>query len=244
MIKRQAGSTVWYEFEILQPFSYLRHGCFQSLNAASAAEGNNQPSIHETRGLIRSAFFGDHQGWLIEMNQVHGANIAVISSPSSPSGAYDGMATALCNTALLVKHADCQACLFFDPEHRVISAVHCGWRGNVQNIYEAAIACLQKQYGTRPEQLLACISPSLGPCHAEFKNWKQEFPSSFEIFRQENDHFNLWQISRQQLLACGLRPFHIEISGICTYCLPDQFFSYRRNKTTMRNATCIALASE
>jgi YfiH family protein len=175
------------------------------------------------------------------MHQVHGTDVAVLSSEASPIGSYDAIATSLRNIALLVVHADCQGCLLFDPKHRVIANVHCGWRGSVKNIYKAAITRLREEWGTREEDLVACISPSLGPCHSEFKNWKEELPASFEAFRLTDDHFDFWEISRHQLLSCGLAHSHIEIAGLCTYCHPELFFSYRRDNTSQRNATCIAL---
>ena len=41
-------------------------------------------------------------------------------------------------------------------------------------------------------------------------------------------HIDLWEANRQQLLAYGVKPEHIEISGICTYHNNDDFFSARR----------------
>ena len=202
---------------------------------------NLAPSHREDRRLMAAALFESPSIPLIGMHQAHGAHVACISSPSAPLEACDAMVTSLHNIALLVVHADCQACIFVDPEHQVIANVHSGWRGSVQNIYKATIEQLQSKWGTRPEELIACISPSLGPCHAEFTNWKEELPASFEPFRKENDHFDFWEISRHQLLSCGLSASHIEIAGLCTYCHPDLFFSYRRTRTAERNATCIAL---
>ena len=246
MIRKQRDNVVWYEFELLQPFPYVRHGCFPFLNVVSSGP---DPTVAENRRQIATALFQSSEGRLIEVNQVHGTDIAIISSNSSPSGTYDAMATSLNNIALLIKHADCQAALFFDPEHRVIASVHCGWKGSVQNIYKAVIARLRDEWGTREQALIVCIAPSLGPCHAEFANWKEELPASFEPFRQEEafakasgeSHFDFPQISRHQLLSCGIAPSHIEIAEMCTYCHPELFFSYRRDKTIQRNATCIAL---
>jgi YfiH family protein len=240
MIRKQRDTIVWYEFELLQPFPYLRHGCFPSLNV-TPSHHDYQHTVLENRRLITTALFGTSYGSLIDMHQVHGADVAILSSSASPVGSYDAMATSLSYNALLVKHADCQGCLLFDPEHHVIAAVHCGWRGSVQNIYQATIAQLRKTWGSREESLIACISPSLGPCHAEFIGWEEELPASFEPFRKGNNHFDFWAISRHQLLSCGITPSHIEIAGLCTYCHPELFFSHRRDKTPQRNATCIAL---
>ena len=41
-------------------------------------------------------------------------------------------------------------------------------------------------------------------------------------------HIDLWEANRMQLLQSGLQPERIEVSGICTYQHPDDFFSARR----------------
>ena len=243
MIRKQHGSIVWYEFELLQPFPFLRHGCFTRLSSLNVAfsSGESPSTTKENRRLITAALFEDSPGSLLGVHLVHGADVAIISSSVAPSGTFDAMATSLPQIALLTQHADCQACLLFDPRHRVIANVHAGWRGSVQNIYATTIERLHKEWGTRKQELIACISPSLGPCHAEFKNWEEELPACFTPFQQNGHFFDFWEISRHQLLTCGLAPSHIEIAGLCTYCHPDLFFSYRRDKTAQRNATCIAL---
>jgi len=45
----------------------------------------------------------------------------------------------------------------------------------------------------------AAISPSLGPCCAEFINHRQELPASFLAFQTRANYFDFWQISRTQL---------------------------------------------
>lgn len=51
----------------------------------------------------------------------------------------DGFITNMKNLPLMVRFADCQGVLMFDPVARVIAAVHSGWRGNVQNIIGQAV---------------------------------------------------------------------------------------------------------
>ena len=141
----------------------------------------------------------------------------------------------------MIKHADCQACLIYDPEHNVIAAIHCGWRGNEQNIYDKVIKKLSSRWGSSPDSLLACIGPSLGPLHAEFTEWKKELPESFWPFQKEPNHFDLWAIAEDQLHKSGIKKSHIEIARMCTYEEKDLFYSFRRDGLTGRNATCIFL---
>jgi copper oxidase (laccase) domain-containing protein len=105
--------------------------------------------------------------------------------------------------------------------------VHCGWRGNVQNIYAAIIAAMKATYGSKPANLFVCISPSLGPNNAEFMNYHRELPESFWSFRIGEKHFNLWEISRWQLMCAGVLEDHIQIAEVDT-CSNEEYFSYRR----------------
>jgi copper oxidase (laccase) domain-containing protein len=95
---------------------------------------------------------------------------------------------------------------------------------------------------TKKENLRVCISPSLGPNHAEFKNYKEEFPKSFWPFKiGESFYFNLWDIAKAQLIEAGVEDKNIEIKRVCTYANPKDYFSYRRENMSGRNATAIAL---
>ncbi len=118
----------------------------------------------------------------------------------------------------MIRHADCQATIFYDPEHNAIANVHCGWRGNVQNIYRATAFEMRKTFSSKPENILVGISPSLGPEKSEFINYRKEFPESFLPYEIKPTYFDLWAISRMQLEASGILPHHIEVASICTKC--------------------------
>jgi len=88
----------------------------------------------------------------------------------------DGLITSEPGVGLLIQQADCQAVLLHDPEQRVIGAVHNGWRGSTLNIIAKTVAVMEDYYGVNPKNLKAVISPSLGPCCAEFIDFQQELP--------------------------------------------------------------------
>lgn len=145
------------------------------------------------------------------------------------------------NVGLMIKHADCQAAIFYDPLHHAVANVHCGWRGNVKNIYREIVEAMGQRYGSRPQDLLVGISPSLGPQASEFRNYIKELPKSFWEFQIKPLYFDLWEISKQQLMGCGILSHHIEIAKICTFSTPEDCFSYRREKRSGRHATIVAL---
>ena len=88
---------------------------------------------------------------------------------------------------------------------------------------------------------MAALGPSLGPCCAEFRNYREEFPPEFRTYQVKPTYFDLWSLSRDQLLAAGLDPQKIDIAGICNRCRGEEFFSYRRDRLTGRQGAVIAL---
>ncbi|MBS0623829.1 MAG: laccase domain-containing protein [Verrucomicrobia bacterium] len=177
---------------------------------------------------------------LSRLEQCHSAHV-VEASPSLLQRA-DGMSTQQLGLGLMILHADCQAAIFYDPIHRAIAAVHCGWRGNVGNIYQNTVLHMHKSYGTQPQDLRVGISPSLGPEACEFINYKTELPPEFLPFKFKTCHFNLWEISRWQLLQAGVLDHHIEFSGMCTYTHTADCYSYRRSKLCGHHATFVMLS--
>jgi hypothetical protein len=145
------------------------------------------------------------------------------------------------DVGLFIKHADCQAVIFYDPIEKALGCIHAGWRGNVKNIYGQAVGKMRHIYGSKPENLLVGISPSLGPCCGEFIHYEKEIPREFWIFQVRPFYFDLWEMARFQLLKAGILPHHIEIAPLCTSCNTADFYSYRKEKTTGNNATIVCL---
>ena len=178
---------------------------------------------------------------LIWSNQVHGNIVEPLPAISELRVPCDGMTTAEPDKGLMIHHADCQAAIFYDPLKHALGAVHCGWRGNVQNIYAETVRSMKSRFGTQPEDLLVAISPSLGPENGEFIHFRQELPETFWPFQVKPTYFDLWAISEWQLIECGVLPHHIQIARINTYAHPEDYFSYRRCKIRGGNATVAML---
>ena len=219
---------------------------FASLNTAFTVGDqvervqNNRQRIKQSLGINR----------LVSARQVHGEQIHRIEEvpeQDEEREGFDALLTDRRGVGLMIQHADCQAILLHDPVQSVIAAVHCGWRGSVINIIDKTVRAMSSSYGSRPADMTAAISPSLGPCCAEFINYRQELPASFLPFQERDTYFDFWRISSWQLIEAGLQPHKIRTAEICTCCSPD-YFSYRRavrqsNGITGRNCTLIALAS-
>jgi len=216
-------------------------GAYESLNV-SLAVGDGQEQVAENLGRMRQAL------GLVRLAgaaQVHGGRAAVITSLDQAREedvpAVDILVTSVPGLGLLIKQADCQAVMFFDPVNRVVANVHAGWRGQVMDILGQTVRLLQSRFGTRPADLYAAIGPSLGPCCAEFRNFRREFPPDLWTYQVRPTYFDLWRLSRDQLTAAGLLPARLDFAGLCTRCGADDFYSYRRDKITGRQGAIIAL---
>ncbi len=246
--------TRWQTFLTDQP-GFCRFAMFDRHGGASA-EPFASFNTSYTVGDLRAAVAGNRKRvkdflgveFLLSARQIHGDRIFCLEKRPGEDyevDGYDALLTDLPDVGIMIQHADCQAVMLFDPVCKVIGAVHCGWRGSAQDILGKTVKMMTDAYGSRPVDVLAAISPSLGPCCSEFINHNQELPPGFHSFMVRENHFDFWQITRVQLIESGLRSASITVSGICTACSTD-YFSYRRAKRlgddrTGRNCSVVAL---
>lgn len=195
----------------------------------------NCPELHHAI-FLRETPFEAIEGLVTtpvcKLEQVHSP--WVYRAPASAPG--DGLYTTQKECALLIKHADCQAAIFYDPVSQTLACVHAGWRGLVQNIYTATIQKL-KGKGVNPRNLLVAIGPSLGPKNGEFKGWASYFPPHFGAYQVKENYFDLRAVAKDELISQGVLPHHIAIAPHCTVEEPALFHSWRRDKTHERNGT-------
>lgn len=219
---------------------------YASLNlSTSVGDRNERVGINRRRAI--EALQLPH---LVAVKQTHSDRVLVVEPAhlDTEVPGYDALISDLPGVGLLIQQADCQAILLAAPQQGVIAAIHSGWRGSVLDIIGTTVRCLQKNFQVAPTDLFAAISPSLGPCCAEFIQYRRELPVWMHAFQVRPEFFDFWAISLHQLLRAGLRPAHIDGAALCTRCNP-QFFSYRRAvKTTGgitgRNGSIIGLRQQ
>jgi YfiH family protein len=216
-------------------------GAYHSLNVSLAVGDGREAVARNLRRMQQALGLTGLAG----AAQVHGGRAAVITSAEQAREEdipeVDILVTTVPGLGLLIKQADCQAVMFYDPVKRVAANVHCGWRGQVHNILGETVRLLQDRFATRPADLYAAVGPSLGPCCAEFRNFRQELPPPLWTYQVRPTYFDLWRLSRDQLAAAGVSPARIDLAGLCTRCGPGDFYSYRRDKVTGRQGAIIAL---
>ena len=192
-------------------------------------------------------------------NQIHGGAVRTVTTADLKADPYDkvtyeadGLMTDLPGVALVIYSADCIPILFYDPERRVIAAVHAGWRGTAAGIATAAVARMKDVYGCRPENILAAIGPGIGPdcfeTHEDVPNAMTAALSTAvlqHIKIKENGKFSvdLKGVNAMRLEQAGLDPAHIAVSQVCTACDQERFWSHRRQGTSRGSmAAAIQLA--
>jgi YfiH family protein len=193
------------------------------------------------------------------------------ASSGPPVRSGDASITATPRLLLGVQTADCVPILLVDPKRRAVAAVHAGWRGTLARIVEKTVGQLHMHFGSRPADLLAALGPSIGGCCYEVgpelvTQFSSQFADAADWFDEprtgeepnplqwlnmmppghqpppKNVRLDLRKANRSQLLSAGLPEKNIFLSGLCTACRPDLFFSYRKQgPRSGRLLTVIAL---
>ncbi len=126
--------------------------------------------------------------------------------------------------------------LLHDPRNGIIGLAHAGWMGTLRDVATATIEAMKKNYGSNPADIIAGIGPSIGPDHYEIGadvilQVMQKYGDDSELFLKSHNgkiHFNLWEANRVALEQAGVG--QIEVSGICTACHTEDWFSHRAEK--------------
>jgi len=252
MSMHKQGSLQQHNMLTFAALSYpmLFHGVFNRSGGASPAPwdsqnvsfglGDDPGNVRANRAGIKKALGCSH---LVSARQIHGSQVYHVKENPGKDlevEGYDALVTNVTGLGLMIQQADCQAVMLFDPEKKAVGIAHVGWRGSAAGIIAATVSAMRQAYATEAADLTAAISPSLGPCCAQFVNYRSELPASFHGYQVRPDYFDFWAISRDQLRAAGVRPENVHAAGICTRCSKD-YFSYRRERETGRSASVIGL---
>jgi len=212
-------------------------GIYQTMNLAFRRD--DPDSVRENYRRICGALGIDAEN-IIFSHQRHHTNLRRVTESDRGKGLFrlrdyddiDGLLTNEPSLVLTAFSADCVLLFFLDPVKKAIALSHAGWRGTVANMAGVTVAAMAREFGSDPADILAGISPSIGPCCFEVG---PEVADAFrqagygDMIQQRNDQItvDLWAVNRRQLLDAGLRETNIDVAGLCTMCHPELFFSHR-----------------
>lgn len=262
LIERSKGTVRYFTFESLAAHAGVdavvttRHGgestgAFATMNLGGRT-GDDADVVRRNRARAAS-IVGAAPAWLTFGRQVHGARVATVGNADRGSAFddTDALITSAALVPLVILTADCAALVFFDPVHRAIGVAHAGWRGTLARVAARTIEAMGTAFGSHPDDLVAAVGPSIGPCcyevgsevidavaaafpdHAEELLLEPDMASAGSFRASVNEdqkHFDLWGANELVLRAAGVREDRIETSRLCTSCRTDLFYSHRAEK--------------
>lgn len=232
---------------VIQGFSTklggVSEGKFATLNF-TFTRGDNPDHVMENYRRM-AAVLGVDEKRMVLSYQTHTTNVRLVTEEDAGKGIVkerdykdiDGLITNVPGITLVTFFADCVPLYFLDPTHKAIGLSHSGWRGTVSRMGAVTIDKMKEAYGTRAEDLLVCIGPSIcGDCYEVGEEVALEFKKAFakenwnQILREkDNGKFmlDLWKANEILLKEAGVKPEHIQTTDICTHCNSDYLFSHR-----------------
>jgi polyphenol oxidase len=191
---------------------------------------------------------------VVSVKQVHGTDALLVDQPIETGttfpGEWDAVITNQPGVLVTVRTADCVPILLHDPIHRVVAAVHSGWRGSVAGIVPKTLITMQQEFGSLADSLHVAIGPSAGSCCYEVDepvlNALRSYPFWKLVVRETGPGralLDLREFVRRQAQAAGVLQQHMWTVSHCTICRPDLFFSYRREgvvKDTMTSGIMLS----
>ncbi len=252
MLSHHQNNIPFFRFEQLPENGRLHHAIFTRQGGTSPAPFdslNLSVSVPDEKERVyanrRRAYgiYGRDTGAVVHAHLVHGRAVGRVTQAHNGTWfpEVDGIITNEPGCALAMNYADCTPIFLYDPEHQAIGLGHAGWQGTVQDLPGAMVGAMVASFGSDPAQLIAGIGPCIGPCCYEVGEQvitavHHTFPAAADLFlppprgkrpfsQGNGPHFDMPEANRRNLAKAGVG--HIELSGLCTACRTDLFFSHR-----------------
>ena len=251
---KEKNGVLWLSFPLLEQTGIVvqgfttriggvSRGIFSAMNLGSS-RGDDPEAVRENFRLAAGALGipADSLTATVQTPTNHVRRVGAgdrgsgITRPSEYTD-VDGLLCGEPEVALTAFFADCVPLFFVDPVRRAIALAHSGWRGTVRRIGRVTVEQMKKEFGTRPEDLVAAVGPSIcRDCYEVGEEVAEQFARSFGpeaesaiLEKKENGKYqlDLWEANRRVLLEAGLRPEKIQLPWLCTCCNPELLFSHR-----------------
>lgn len=217
-------------------------GMFESLNL-SFTRGDDEADVQENYARVAS-FFGTDKTQFVCSDQTHTTNVRRVGKADAGYGVtrprpykdVDGLVTDEPGIILSTFYADCVPLFFVDPVHRAIGLSHSGWRGTVGRMGAETLLAMEREFNTRPEEVLAAVGPSIcQDCYEVSADVADAFYKEFpghekEILLNKGNgkyQLDLWKTNEIILREAGIVEEHLAVTNICTCCNSQLLFSHR-----------------
>lgn len=223
----------------------VSEGIYESLNL-SFTRGDIRESVEENFRRVAKALGTEYENFVCS-EQTHTTNVRKVTRQDAGKGLtcnrdytdVDGLITNEAGLVLSTFYADCVPLYFVDPVNRAIGLSHSGWRGTVGRIGKVTLEAMQKEFGTKPEEVICAIGPSIcQSCYEISQDVADEFKNEFKSYETEilldkkngKYQLDLWRTNELVLLEAGVRPKHLAVTNICTCCNHRLLFSHRASQ--------------
>ncbi|MGW4288393.1 peptidoglycan editing factor PgeF [Streptomyces sp. NPDC004673] len=233
----QRGHVSGAHFAFTDRWGGVSAAPYAELNLGGAV-GDDPGAVMTNRELAAKAA-GVDPARVVWMNQVHGAEVAVVEEPwgERPVPEVDALVTARRGLALAVLTADCVPVLLADPVAGVVAAAHAGRPGMLAGVVPAAVRAMTA-LGAEPGRIVARTGPAVcGRCYEVPEAMRAEVAAAEPAAHAETSWgtpaVDVSAGVHAQLDRLGVRDR--ERFPVCTR-ESDDHFSYRRDRATGRLA--------
>ncbi|NTW30634.1 MAG: polyphenol oxidase family protein [Candidatus Moranbacteria bacterium] len=197
-------------------------------------DGPNEESVRNRGHFFDS--IGLSGKVVVSAGPVHGIGTAFVHAedPTYIPGT-DALITREIGVALSVTGADCFPIYFEDSAAGVIGLAHAGWRGIVGGIIENVVSGMIA-VGADPANVRLHVGPGICSRHFEIRadvlGYFSDYPDAISRVNHDGHttyHVDLRHVIRYRSIAAGISDARVSESDECTFCLPDRYYSYRRD---------------
>jgi len=170
------------------------------------------------------------QDGMASLRQIQSDLSLVADRPEGCVGEGDALLTAEPGVTVSVRTADCFPVLLVDLHHHAVAAVHAGWRGSADGVVAKTLRRMRDELRTNAADISAAIGPGIGACCYQVG---QEVARRFGLAQAEwarAGRLDLAAENQRQLMECGVPRESISLAGLCTFCDPARFYSWRRDR--------------
>lgn len=238
----------YLSYPLLEGTGAVKHGFSTKLGGVSTGScatmnisttrGDDPEAVVENRRRIGAAI-GVRPEDMTYTHQTHTTNVAVVQVEDRGRRFMetDGLVTNVPGICLVTFYADCVPLFLVDPVKKAIGLSHSGWRGTVGKIGKVTVQAMMREYGSRTEDIVAAIGPSIcQDCYEVSVDVIDRFRDSFNeavwprlFYRKENGKYqlDLWRANEEVFLEAGIRKENLAVTNLCTHCNQEVLFSHR-----------------
>lgn len=256
------------KYKIFEKYDELLHGFSTRLGGVSSehlssmnlsfSRGDDRDNVIENHRRFAEAVGYDYTK-LVFSDQVHDTAIHVVSSNDTGKGItkesdiknIDGLITNEREIPLITFYADCVPLYFYDPVNSVVALAHSGWKGTVNNIGGIMVHRMSELYGSRPEDIICAIGPSICMnCYEVSCDVADRFKEAYTdeefaslIVDKGNDKYllDLHKACKYNFINAGIIGEHIAMPDMCTCCNSSILYSHRASNGMRGNLAAVIM---